>query len=515
MSRSLHTPDPARPLDDDEPRGRVITLRPVPDLEPEPPAVRAERLRGTGPLSAHVLLEGAGWTPLRVLVDLAMAVLAVVAALSGAQAVGLDSQGAEALYLLPVFIVAALALRGMYRRRVHVVILDGIGPVVGAVSVSAMVVVTWSLYVGADSELGALVARAWVFSVAFVGAGRICLAAIQRQARNRGDVAKATLIIGAGEVGTQVARRLNAHPEYGLMPVGFLDADPAPHVERTALGVPILGTPADLRSVAAQVGAQHVILAFSSAPDRGLIPVARECEALGLQVSLVPRLFESMTDRVSLERLGGLPLVGLRSVDPQGWLFACKYGLDRLLAAAALLAVAPLLAAVALAVKLSSPGPVLFRQLRVGRDGKAFHLLKFRSMEVVHEPPDFRPAPGSAPGGIEGIDRRTKVGRLLRRTSLDELPQLFNVLRGEMSLVGPRPERPEFVELFANDVARYGDRHRVKSGITGWAQVHGLRGQTSLADRVEWDNFYIENWSLWLDVKILLMTVVEVLRSND
>jgi exopolysaccharide biosynthesis polyprenyl glycosylphosphotransferase len=509
MSSPLHTPEHPPPPDRGE--GTVIALRPVPEHAPPP----RDRMRGSGPRAAHVLLEGSGWTPLRVFVDAVMAVLAVVAAVRGAGAAGLADQGAEALYLLPLLIVASLALRGMYRRRVHEIILDGVGPVVGAVSVSAMLVVTWSLYVGADSEIGALIARAWVFSVVFVGAGRVCLTAVQRQARRRGEVARTTLIIGAGEVGAQVARRLNAHPEFGLMPVGFLDADPAPHVERTSLGVPILGTPADLRRVAADVGAQHVILAFSSAPDRGLIPVARECELLGLEVSLVPRLFESMTDRVALERLGGLPLVGLRSVDPQGWKFTFKYGLDRVLAAVALLLVAPVFAAIAVTVKLSSPGPVLFRQLRVGRDGQVFHLLKFRSMRPAESNPAFRPAPGSAPGGIEGVDRRTAVGRLIRRTALDELPQLINVVRGEMSLVGPRPERPEFVELFRHDVARYGDRHRVKSGITGWAQVHGLRGQTSLADRVEWDNFYIENWSLWLDVKILLMTFVAIFRASD
>jgi lipopolysaccharide/colanic/teichoic acid biosynthesis glycosyltransferase len=133
--------------------------------------------------------------------------------------------------------------------------------------------------------------------------------------------------------------------------------------------------------------------------------------------------------------------------------------------------------------------------------------------ERVEDARKFSPARGSAPGGVEGEDRRTGMGRFIRRTALDELPQLFNVVRGEMSLVGPRPERPEFVSLFDDDIDRYGDRHRVKSGITGWAQVNGFRGQTSLADRVEWDNFYIENWSLWLDVKILLLTVVAVVRK--
>jgi lipopolysaccharide/colanic/teichoic acid biosynthesis glycosyltransferase len=162
---------------------------------------------------------------------------------------------------------------------------------------------------------------------------------------------------------------------------------------------------------------------------------------------------------------------------------------------------------------LSVGRPIFFRQPRFGLDGREFEMLKFRSMRAPLEPlvlPDL-PA-DTAPGGIEGDDRRTRFGTFLRRTSLDELPQLLNVLRGDMSLVGPRPERPDFARLFERNVYRYGDRHRVKSGITGWAQVHGLRGKTSLSDRVEWDNFYIENWSLWLDVKILLMTVCAVGR---
>ena len=175
-------------------------------------------------------------------------------------------------------------------------------------------------------------------------------------------------------------------------------------------------------------------------------------------------------------------------------------------------------------MRLSSPGPAFFRQRRVGRDGKVFSFYKFRSMSEVKASEagggeasalDFLLAGDIAPGGVEGADRRTPVGRFLRRTSLDELPQLFNVLRGDMSLVGPRPERPEFVELFRQDIVRYGDRHRVKSGITGWAQVHGLRGQTSLAERVEWDNYYIAHWSLGLDLKILALTLLALFRNAE
>ncbi|MBA2515377.1 MAG: sugar transferase [Solirubrobacterales bacterium] len=180
------------------------------------------------------------------------------------------------------------------------------------------------------------------------------------------------------------------------------------------------------------------------------------------------------------------------------------------------LAAAPLFLVIALAVKLGSPGPVFFSQQRIGRDGREFGLLKFRSMRLdSSDGPSFVPGPDSAPGGVEGADRRTTVGRFLRKTSLDELPQLLNVLRGEMSLVGPRPERPEFVLLFRERMPRYQDRLRVKAGITGWAQVHGLRGQTSLSDRIEWDNYYIENWSLLLDLKVLVLTVFAVITPQE
>jgi exopolysaccharide biosynthesis polyprenyl glycosylphosphotransferase len=204
--------------------------------------------------------------------------------------------------------------------------------------------------------------------------------------------------------------------------------------------------------------------------------------------------------------------------------FTIKHALDRVFALLLLILFSPVILVAAIAVKLSSPGPALFKQRRVGRDGRVFNFYKFRSMreaakgELIEEDDgalDFLLAGDVAPGGVEGEDRRTAVGRFLRSSSLDELPQLFNVLRGDMSLVGPRPERPEFVELFRNDIIRYGDRHRVKSGITGWAQVHGLRGQTSLAERVEWDNYYIAHWSLGLDLKILALTLVAVFRNAE
>ena len=194
---------------------------------------------------------------------------------------------------------------------------------------------------------------------------------------------------------------------------------------------------------------------------------------------------------------------------------AVKHVLDRVGAVALIFAILPLLLLLAAAVKASSPGPVLYRQRRIGRHGRAFDILKFRSMRTPGTADWYRPAAGSAPGGIEGGDRRTAVGRLMRRTSLDELPQLLNVVRGEMSLVGPRPERPEFVQLFADEVPGYADRHRVQVGITGLAQVRGLRGQTSIAERAAADNEYIERWGLLLDAKVLALTVVAVVRAVE
>jgi exopolysaccharide biosynthesis polyprenyl glycosylphosphotransferase len=261
------------------------------------------------------------------------------------------------------------------------------------------------------------------------------------------------------------------------------------------------------------------VLGFSAAPDRQLIPLVRECELRGLEVSLVPRLFESINERVALEHLGGLPLFGLHSINPKGWQFTVKHVLDAVGAAVLLVLLLPLLLALALVVKLSSPGPVLFKQRRIGRDGRDFEMLKFRSMRLPRNEEVEAVGPESnifmlrrdrGPGGVEGADRRTAFGAFLRRSGLDELPQLINVLRGEMSFVGPRPERPEFVDVFGPGIERYSDRHRVRSGITGWAQVNGLRGKTSLRDRVEWDNYYIENWSLSLDFKIVLLTVASV-----
>jgi exopolysaccharide biosynthesis polyprenyl glycosylphosphotransferase len=480
--------------------------------------LRAVPAAPAAPTVQRDCFRGARWTLISAASD---AFMLCVAVLGGVQLSA--THLAPSLLALAVGLAAATMLRlgrrGFYGTRLErTPLLDSLRETAAATTWAAAAM----LALGTVTELGtgATGTILWIWALATGGlvAFRLLFALARRNARLRGRSGRRALIVGAGFVGAQLERRMLAKPEHGLIPVGFLDSDPPPADRFESVRGPVLGGPDELERVAAQTGAEQVIIAFSNAPDSEVLPLIRRCEQLGLEVAVVPRLFENVNDRQWVEHIGGLPLCGLRRVDPKSWQFTVKHALDRAVAAALVVLAAPLLAVLAAAVKLSSPGPALFRQRRIGRDGQEFDILKFRSMRIDSDGPSASfvkgvQQSGSAPGGIEGIDRRTPIGAFIRRTSLDELPQLLNVLFGHMSLVGPRPERPEFVRLFGTNVRRYGDRHRVKSGMTGWAQVHGLRGQTSLAERVEWDNFYIQNWSLWLDLKIMLMTPLAVLDA--
>src|SRR3954451_23633625 len=469
----------------------------------------------------RALMSGRGLVITTIATDALMLLLAAGAALVGAKAAHIPSGGNWIVWLFPPLVIGFLALRGMYRPKITLRILDEAAHVVGATSVAAMTIVAVTTFLGGTTHSAELLARVWVFGMVYVSGGRLVLGLTHRHARVERLVGKRTLIVGAGRIGAQVERRLDEQPELGLRPVGYVDAHPPGDDQVAGRRVPVLGGPDELEEIARTTGAEHVVLAFLSSrgSDARLVPIVRQCDELGLEVSLVPRLFESINVRVGLEHIGGMPLFRLRTVRPKGWQFAVKHALDRVLAATMIVVLSPVLIAATIAVKLSSARPIFCRQRRVGRAGRDFDLLKFRSMRCPVVPPPGNVSvllpENTAPGGVEGTDRRTNVGKLMRRTSIDELPQLFNVLRGQMSIVGPRPERPEFVELFERRVDRYEDRHRVKSGITGWAQVHGLRGKTSLSDRIELDNFYIENWSLWLDFKILVMTVGAVFQASE
>jgi exopolysaccharide biosynthesis polyprenyl glycosylphosphotransferase len=543
---------------------------------------------------AQALLEGAGWTIVRAAVDLLMLLLALVLALDG---LGVTKVRAP-LLLLPPLVVALLHVRGLYRSRMRPMILDGVLPVLSAVSVAAMAVATLGFLLNGQVPSQSVWVRAWLFSLLGVSAGRIVLTGARLWARSHRLIGNPVVIVGAGIVGSQVARRLENHPEYGLVPIGFIDDDPRSTAEVGGRDVPVLGTLEQLDRIVARTHVAHLIVAFSSVADARISRLIQRSQELGVEVAVVPRMFDTINHRAGYETVGGLPLLTFSAVDPKGWQFAIKYGIDRIVAGLVLLLLSPLFAILTVAVKLSTGGPILFRQHRVGLDGHEFEMLKFRTMKGSPEKSgegdaewaerildgsglevspsveaiaaaqtssrrvasatgtampstvsselvasvsngsagtarsagnagnaggagssaSARAADGQAgehTGQPASSDRRTAIGRLLRRLSLDELPQFWNVFNGDMSLIGPRPERASYVRRFEPVVYRYGDRHRVKSGITGWAQVHGLRGKTSLSERVEWDNYYIAHWSFGLDIKILLRTFVALFRDAE
>lgn len=418
--------------------------------------------------------------------------------------------------VLGLLTLATLYRQGLYRPPLQIRVIDMTGAIVTATGVAAAVTISLRVILTDSVTIAEESVHFWLLATALLTAGRVALAAYERQERRAGTVGSPTLIVGAGKVGQLLAKRLVENREFGLRPVGFLDRDPL-QADAGGSDLAVLGASWDFDQIVEEHNVEHVVFTFSTAPTEVFLRLLKRCQELGLRTSLVPRLYEKVTTEASVDCLGGLPLVTSHARDPRGWQFKTKYALDRLVGSLVIVAASPLFAALAVAVWFSLGRPIFYRQERVGRDGRRFAMLKFRSMRPPAETEDepLKLADGTAPGGIEGADRRTRVGALMRQFSLDELPQLVNVVRGEMSFVGPRPERPEFVEVFEGNVHRYGERHRAKSGITGWAQVHGLRGKTSIADRVEWDNYYIENWSLWLDLKIVLLTLIAVLRPGE
>jgi exopolysaccharide biosynthesis polyprenyl glycosylphosphotransferase len=328
--------------------------------------------------------------------------------------------------------------------------------------------------------------------------------ALTRRARRYDRYSSPTLIIGCGEIGARIALTMRDKPHYGLNFVGFLDDDPLlPSQDRPG---PLLGNANELNSLIRLHHVENVIVAFSGSSSLDMIEVLRTCDRMGVEIFIVPRLFEVQASGPGTDSLSGLPLTRLRRPAFRSRTWPLKRGLDVLVAIAAGTLLLPIIALCAAATRLEGGRGILFRQTRIGLDGAEFSILKFRSMR-----------PGSDKEAQTNwnisCDRRVgPVGRLMRRLSLDELPQLWNILVGDMSLVGPRPERPHFVSLFEGEFREYLHRHRVPCGLTGWAQVNGLRGDTSIEDRVRYDNYYIENWSLWLDVKIILRTVGQVVR---
>ena len=403
-------------------------------------------------------------------------------------------------------VIAAIVLStylatGLYQPRLSLSVLDDLPRLAGGIAIAVMS--TGSVAALANQPVAPIYERAVLLAASLL-AFRLLSYSLLRRWRAMGFGARRALLIGAGQVGTQLAQTLQKRPEYGLRVVGFLDRHAfAAH----RLPAPLLGKDRDLVDAVGQYDISVVIIAFGNGSSRDLVELLRGPWRQGCDIFVVPRLFEVQA-RGRIDHIGCIPLARLRQSTVTTWSWKVKRFTDVMGAVILIILLSPLMVLTAVAVRIESGGGVLFRQERVGRNGRPFTMLKFCSVRPVDD------AESCTLWTLNGDGRLGPVGRLIRRTSMDELPQLFNVLRGEMSLVGPRPERPHFVDQFAARFPSYQSRHRVRAGLTGWAAVNGLRGDTSIEERAQFDNIYIDNWSLWVDVKILLRTVPAVLGGT-
>jgi exopolysaccharide biosynthesis polyprenyl glycosylphosphotransferase len=397
---------------------------------------------------------------------------------------------------------AVFYFQGLYqRRRIRSRADEAVRVTMAVLLATILLAATLGFYRPFDYEYSRLFLAIFVVvDVVLVTAVRWVVAGVLAAIRRSGGNLHRVLVVGAGDLGRQLVERLQAHTEYGFSVVGFLDDDPGKQ-QRRIHGVPVLGTTQDFERTATEHGVDQVILALPMAAHKQTVQLIQRAGQLLLEIKVVPDLLQYYVLRAGVEELDGLPMINLTQIPLEGWNQIVKRAVDILGSTALLVASSWLFPIIAWLIKHEDGGPVFFSQVRTGMDGRSFRLLKFRSMEADAS------ADRQAHWTRNRDSRVTKIGAFLRRTYLDELPQLFNVLIGDMSLVGPRPEQPEYVQRFQERYPHYNVRHRVRSGLTGWAQVNGLRGDTSIRQRVVHDLYYIENWSLALDLKILLRTV--------
>jgi exopolysaccharide biosynthesis polyprenyl glycosylphosphotransferase len=351
----------------------------------------------------------------------------------------------------------------------------------------------------------AMLVYAWALAIVLLLTGRVLHQWMRNRLRDRGIGKDRLLVVGSGETVRFILQRVIWSPELGYDLVGLVNGNGK---EEDLLDVPILGVPEDLPTLIQEQAIDEVIIAMPEKGHRETLNVISYCERGRVTIKVFPDLFQYITSQAGIDDLGGLPLLSVRDYALRGYLLVFKRIMDLAGAAAGLILFSPLMLLTAIAIKLESPGPVFFAQTRMGLDGKRFLMLKFRSMR--------NDAEKDGPGWTTDDDpRQTRLGSFLRKVDVDELPNLINVFLGEMSLVGPRPEQAYYVEQFRRIVPRYMDRHNEKGGMTGWAQVNGLRGDTSISERTKYDLWYSENWSILLDLKILLRTFWQILQRKS
>lgn len=346
----------------------------------------------------------------------------------------------------------------------------------------------------------------WLLSILFLTFGRTIHHTSRDWLRRRGVAQDRLLIVGTGEQARIILQRILWSPQLGYKIIGVIATRPTALAQ--VLGVPILGETNELQQLINEHSIDEVILAAPEEGHRATVRLISECQHGRVSIKVFPDMFQFMTSEAGIDDLGGLPLLSVRDFASRGYWLVFKRLMDVTVSALGLLVLSPLLLLLAVAIRLESPGPVFFIQERMGLDGKPFRMIKFRSMRSDSE--------AVGPGWtVENDPRRTQIGSILRKLNIDEVPQLINVLLGEMSLVGPRPEQPHYVEQFQETIPSYMERHREKAGLTGWAQIHGLRGDTSIAERTNYDLWYSENWSLLLDVKIVIRTIWQIFTGQN
>lgn len=409
--------------------------------------------------------------------------------------------------------VASVLTALFFYRMYHVVRatsrVDQFYNIFGAISIGSLIAVAVSTLIFKNSVFEvdyprAIIIYAWLLAILFVTAGRWLHSRARSLLQSRGVGQDRVLIVGTGDIGRMVLHKILGSPYLGYKVVGLVDGEGAP---AELLGAPVVGRSDDLPRLIDELAIDEVIIALPQASDEELVQLIGLCQRGRVSIKVFPDVFEIMAGEVTIDDLGGLPLLNVRDIALRGWRLSLKRAVDLVGSAVGLILLSPLMLLMAVLIKLESRGPVFYAQARMGLDARPFQILKFRSMREDAE--------ADGPGWtVPGDPRRTRLGQIMRRMYMDELPQLINVLLGDMSLVGPRPERPVFVEEFRRQVPRYMERHREKAGMTGWAQVNGLRGDTSILERTKYDLWYIENWSLWLDLKIIVRTLIRMITGH-
>jgi len=391
------------------------------------------------------------------------------------------------------------------RRTVH--FSDEFFPIVRVVIVGMLIVMAAAFFYRAFSFSRLVFGLLAVSSISFLSFGRFIVLKVEQKRYRLGHDIKHVVLVGNNETTRRVFEALTAHLKLGYNVIGYFSVGDQDVL--SAANAKRLGSVEDVSRYLQLNAVDLVLIALPPHEHSKLFDLVRDCQGLNVEIMMAPDMVELMTSRVRVQDVEGIPFIQVREPSLTTWNRILKRTFDVVFASLVLFFASPILALLAILIKATSPGHVFFRQERVGLDGALFRVMKFRTMRTDAEKE-------TGPVWAKKNDpRTTSVGRFLRRFSLDELPQLFNVLKGDMSIVGPRPERPFFVNQFKEEIPKYLDRHRVKTGMTGWAQVNGLRGNAPIEERTKYDVYYVENWSLVFDMKIILKTLRAVLFGND